>query len=52
MSIEQMRWQIMKAYPGSDWVADCYAMRDTQVAATYQRLLSNKQIVIQHRRKR
>ena len=44
LTIEQMRWSIMKAYRGMDWIAYCYAMEDKQVAATFQRLLDNKQI--------
>ena len=39
MTIEDMRWKIMKAYPGTDWIADCEGMSDLQVQNTYRRCL-------------
>lgn len=40
MSIEDMRWAIMKAYPGDDWVADCACLSDLQVQNTYRRCVN------------
>lgn len=37
LDIEDLRWAIMKAYPGDDWVADCDGMSALEVTRTYQR---------------
>lgn len=42
MSIEQMKQALLKAYPhSSSWAAKVKKMRDSQVVATYYRLLNN-----------
>ena len=54
MTVEQMRWAIMKVYPGTDWIADCYALSDFQVAGMYTGMLHKNQIkvALPFRRKR
>jgi hypothetical protein len=37
-TVEEMRWAIMKGYPGTDWLADCAVMDEVKVRATYNRL--------------
>lgn len=44
MSIEDMRWAIMKAYPGHSWVADCEDMSELEVRNTYRRCVDNGRI--------
>ena len=35
MDVEEMRWQIMKVYPGTDWLADCAVFPPNKVAYLY-----------------
>ena len=44
MTIDQMRWKVMTAYPPGDWWADVDAMPDTQIATIYQRMIYARQI--------
>jgi hypothetical protein len=39
-TLEEMRWAIMKGYPGTDWLADCAVMTEKKVRAAYSRLTS------------
>ena len=42
MSVEQMRAEIMKLYPGSGWRSRVLKMSDAQVVAIYNKQIKGK----------
>lgn len=43
-TVDEKRWALYKAYPGSDWLADVAAMTDKQVETAYRQHVKSGRI--------